>query len=456
MMSTYDLAEIWIKFTDKFKESVSEKVFDVWINPIMPLEVTDTYYKVAVQNNFFKKVIEEKYAKTIESILSSIMEKNITLIIDTIEESEGKQIIPEIKPAEEPMRPLFKAEREDEIDESNLNPKYVFENYVMGNSNRFAYAAALAVANNPASTYNPLFLYGGVGLGKTHLMHAIGNRIKQNDPTMKVLYISSENFTNEIINSIYNKNTEAFRRKYRNIDCLIIDDIQFLKGKEQTQVEFFHTFNDLRDSNKQIIISSDRLPKEIETLEDRMRSRFESGLIADIQPPDLETRMAILRQKAVNDKIELPNEVLTLLATSITSNIREIEGVYTKVVAYSSLMNVPVTLDITKKILDDMGNVVQVKQITFESITQAVAEHYHIKVDELFNKKRTQNIAYPRQIAMYLCRELADMSYPRIGELFGGRDHTTVIHAYEKISNKSKVDSKLQNDLNALKDLLKQ
>ena len=456
MMSTYDLAEIWIKFTDKFKESVSEKVFDVWINPIMPLEVTDTYYKVAVQNNFFKKVIEEKYAKTIESILSSIMEKNITLIIDTIEESEGKQIIPEIKPAEEPMRPLFKAEREDEIDESNLNPKYVFENYVMGNSNRFAYAAALAVANNPASTYNPLFLYGGVGLGKTHLMHAIGNRIKQNDPTMKVLYISSENFTNEIINSIYNKNTEAFRKKYRNIDCLIIDDIQFLKGKEQTQVEFFHTFNDLRDSNKQIIISSDRLPKEIETLEDRMRSRFESGLIADIQPPDLETRMAILRQKAVNDKIELPNEVLTLLATSITSNIREIEGVYTKVVAYSSLMNVPVTLDITKKILDDMGNIVQVKQITFESITQAVAEHYHIKVDELFNKKRTQNIAYPRQIAMYLCRELADMSYPRIGELFGGRDHTTVIHAYEKISNKSKVDSKLQNDLNALKDLLKQ
>jgi len=456
MMSTYDLAEIWIKFTDKFKESVSEKVFDVWINPIMPLEVTDTYYKVAVQNNFFKKVIEEKYAKTIESILSSIMEKNITLIIDTIEESEGKQIIPEIKPAEEPMRPLFKTEREDEIDESNLNPKYVFENYVMGNSNRFAYAAALAVANNPASTYNPLFLYGGVGLGKTHLMHAIGNRIKQNDPTMKVLYISSENFTNEIINSIYNKNTEAFRRKYRNIDCLIIDDIQFLKGKEQTQVEFFHTFNDLRDSNKQIIISSDRLPKEIETLEDRMRSRFESGLIADIQPPDLETRMAILRQKAVNDKIELPNEVLTLLATSITSNIREIEGVYTKVVAYSSLMNVPVTLDITKKILDDMGNVVQVKQITFESITQAVAEHYHIKVDELFNKKRTQNIAYPRQIAMYLCRELADMSYPRIGELFGGRDHTTVIHAYEKISNKSKIDSKLQNDLNALKDLLKQ
>ena len=456
MMKTYDLAEVWIRFTEKFSESASAQVMDTWINPIMPLEVTDEYCKVAVKNSFFKRFIEEKYSKTIESILSSIMEKNIRLIIEAPEQAEDRQIIPEIKVADEPIKPLFNVEKEEEAAESNLNPKYVFENYVMGNSNRFAYAAAQAVANNPATTYNPLFLYGGVGLGKTHLMHAIGNRIKQNDPTMKVLYISSENFTNEIINSIYNKNTESFRKKYRNIDCLIIDDIQFLKGKEQTQVEFFHTFNDLRDSNKQIIISSDRLPKEIETLEDRMRSRFEQGLIADIQPPDLETRIAILRQKAANDKIEMPNDVLTLLATSITNNIREIEGVYTKIVAYSSLMDVPVTLEITKKILDDMGNIVQVKQITFESITQAVAEHYRIKLDELFNKKRTQNIAYPRQVAMYLCRELADMSYPRIGELFGGRDHTTVIHAYEKISNKSKEDSKLQKDLNTLKEMLKQ
>ena len=456
MMKTYDLAEVWIRFTEKFSESASAQVMDTWINPIMPLEVTDEYCKVAVKNSFFKRFIEEKYSKTIESILSSIMEKNIRLIIEAPEQAEEKQVIPEIKVAAEPIKPLFNVEKEEEAAESNLNPKYVFENYVMGNSNRFAYAAAQAVANNPATTYNPLFLYGGVGLGKTHLMHAIGNRIKQNDPTMKVLYISSENFTNEIINSIYNKNTEAFRKKYRNIDCLIIDDIQFLKGKEQTQVEFFNTFNDLRDSNKQIIISSDRLPKEIETLEDRMRSRFEQGLIADIQPPDLETRIAILRQKAANDKIELPNDVLTLLATSVTNNIREIEGAYTKIVAYSSLMDVPITLEITKKILDDMGNIVQVKQITFESITQAVAEHYRIKLDELFNKKRTQNIAYPRQVAMYLCRELADMSYPRIGELFGGRDHTTVIHAYEKISNKSKEDSKLQKDLNTLKEILKQ
>jgi len=455
-MSTYDLAEIWISFTEKFKESVSEKVFNVWIDPMMPLEVTDEYYKVAVSNNFFKKVIEEKYAKTIEGIISSIVNKDIRLIIETLEEPEEKEKIEEIKAEAEPMKPLFRAEKEDENDESHLNPKYVFENYVMGNSNRFAYTAALAVSNNPAKTYNPLFLYGGVGLGKTHLMHAIGNRIKQNDPSMKVLYISSESFTNEIINSIYNKNTEAFRKKYRNIDCLIIDDIQFLKGKEQTQVEFFHTFNALYDSNKQIIISSDRMPKEIETLEDRMRNRFEWGLIADIQAPDLETRMAILRQKATNDSIELPNDVLTLLATSITSNIREIEGAYTRVVAYSSLMQVPITMEITKRILDEMGNIVQVRQITFESIVQAVAEHYRVKKDELFNKKRTQSIAYPRQIAMYLCRELADMSYPRIGELFGGRDHTTVIHAYEKISKKSKTDGKLQSELQTLTEILRQ
>ncbi len=458
-MNTYDLAEIWIKFTEKFKESSSEKVYDVYIKPIIPLEVTDTYYKVAVKNVFFKKMIEDNHAAVIEGILSGIMNKKISLIIETMEEAPPKEEIPSVKPIEGGAKPLFtdeKNEANDQEEKSNLNPKYVFENFVIGNSNRFAHAAAQAVANDPAHKYNPLFLYGGVGLGKTHLMHAIGNRIKQNDPRMKVLYITSEKFTNEIINSIYNKTTEAFRQKYRNIDCLIIDDIQFLKGKEQTQVEFFHTFNALYDANKQIIISSDRLPKEIETLDDRLRNRFEKGLTADVQPPDLETRIAILRQKAASDNIELPNDVLNLLATSITSNIREIEGVYTKVNAYASLMNQPITLENTKKILDDLGNVVHAKQVTFESITQTVAEHYHIKMDELFTKKRTQNIAYPRQIAMYLCRELADLSYPKIGELFGGRDHTTVIHAYEKISKKSKSDTKLKADLQVISEILKQ
>ncbi len=454
MMSSYDLFEIWQKFTEKYQESAHKNFYDAYIKPIMPLEVTDDYYKVAVKTSFLKNMIENNQAPVIEGMLSGIMNRNVKLIIETMEEVKEDTAIPAVRAAD-PAKPLFSEERVEE-EASNLNPKFVFENFVIGNSNRFAHAAAQAVANDPAHKYNPLFLYGGVGLGKTHLMHAIGNRIKQNDPRMKVLYISSEKFTNEIINSIYKKDTESFRQKYRNIDCLIIDDIQFLKGKEQTQVEFFHTFNELRDADKQIIISSDRLPKEIETLEERMRTRFESGLVADIQPPDLETRMAILRQKAASDNQELPNDVLTLLATSITSNIREIEGAYTKVVAYSSLMNLPITLETTKRILDEMGNIVQTKQITFDAITKAVAEHYRIKLDELFTKKRTQNIAYPRQVAMYLCRELADMSYPRIGELFGGRDHTTVIHAYEKISKASKEDLKLKNELQVIEEILKQ
>lgn len=457
-MSSYDLAEIWVKCTDKFKESANEKIFDVWIKPIIPLEVTDTYYKVAVKNSFFKTMLEENYANLIEGILSNIMGKNISLIIETMEgEASLSEELLEPRPTKTQQQQLFTEKTaEQQIDESNLNPKFVFETFVIGNSNRFAHAAAQAVANNPAHAYNPLFLYGGVGLGKTHLMHAIGNRIKQNNPGMKVLYTTSEKFTNEIINSIQNKNTEAFRQKYRNIDCLIIDDIQFLKGKEQTQVEFFHTFNALKDANKQIIISSDRPPREIETLEDRLRSRFDQGLTADIQPPDLETRMAILRTKALSDNIQMPNDVITLLATNIATNIREIEGAYTKIVAYTSLMDMPITMKTAQKVLSDMGNTVKTRTITFEGITKVVAEHYNIKQDELFNKKRTQNIAHPRQVAMYLCRELADLSYPKIGELFGGRDHTTVIHAYEKISKNKNTNLALQKELQEMIEILQQ
>lgn len=460
-MSSYDLAEIWVKCKEKFKESVNEKIFDVWIKPIMPLEVTDSYYKVAVKNTFFKNMLEENYASVIEGILSGIMGRNVKLLIETMDsgtaEAAPQEQAPEVKQPKTQQQQLFNEKTSSqETVESNLNPKFVFETFVIGNSNRFAHAAAQAVANNPAHAYNPLFLYGGVGLGKTHLMHAIGNRIKQNNPSMKVLYTSSEKFTNEIINSIQNKNTEAFRQKYRNIDCLIIDDIQFLKGKEQTQVEFFHTFNALKDANKQIIISSDRPPREIETLEDRLRSRFDQGLTADIQPPDLETRMAILRTKAASDHIQMPNDVITLLATNIATNIREIEGAYTKIIAYTSLMDMPITVETAQKVLTDMGNTVKTRTITFEGIIKVVAEHYNIKEEELFNKKRTQNIAYPRQIAMYLCRELADLSYPRIGELFGGRDHTTVIHAYEKISKNKNTNLALQSELQEMTNILRQ
>lgn len=459
-MNSYDLAEIWVRCKDKLKESFNEKVFNVWIKPIMPLEVTDTYYKVAVKNDFFKTMLEENYAQVIEGVLAGIMSKNIKLIIETMDNgssgSEAAEEMPAV-PAKREQQQLFNENTSvQQPDESNLNPKYVFETFVIGNSNRFAHAAAQAVANDPAHAYNPLFLYGGVGLGKTHLMHAIGNRIKQNNPSMKVLYTSSEKFTNEIINSIQNKTTEAFRQKYRNIDCLIIDDIQFLKGKEQTQVEFFHTFNALKDADKQIIISSDRPPREIETLEDRLRSRFDQGLTADIQTPDLETRMAILRTKAASDNIVLPTEVITLLATNIATNIREIEGAYNKIVAYTSLMHMPITVETAQKVLSDMGNDIQTRTITYEGIIKVVADHYNVKQDELFNKKRTQNIAFPRQVAMYLCRELADLSYPRIGELFGGRDHTTVIHAYEKISNFKNSNLAFQNELQEIIEILRQ
>lgn len=459
-MNSYDLAEIWVRCKDKLKESFNEKVFNVWIKPIMPLEVTDTYYKVAVKNDFFKTMLEENYAQVIEGVLAGIMSKNIKLIIETMDNgssgSEAAEEMPAV-PAKREQQQLFNENTSvQQPDESNLNPKYVFETFVIGNSNRFANAAAQAVANDPAHAYNPLFLYGGVGLGKTHLMHAIGNRIKQNNPSMKVLYTSSEKFTNEIINSIQNKTTEAFRQKYRNIDCLIIDDIQFLKGKEQTQVEFFHTFNALKDADKQIIISSDRPPREIETLEDRLRSRFDQGLTADIQTPDLETRMAILRTKAASDNIVLPTEVITLLATNIATNIREIEGAYNKIVAYTSLMHMPITVETAQKVLSDMGNDIKTRTITYEGIIKVVADHYNVKQDELFNKKRTQNIAFPRQVAMYLCRELADLSYPRIGELFGGRDHTTVIHAYEKISNFKNSNLAFQNELQEIIEILRQ
>ena len=459
-MNSYDLAEIWVRCKDKLKESFNEKVFNVWIKPIMPLEVKDTYYKVAVKNDFFKTMLEENYAQVIEGVLAGIMSKNIKLIIETMDNgssgSEAAEEMPAV-PAKREQQQLFNENTSvQQPDESNLNPKYVFETFVIGNSNRFAHAAAQAVANDPAHAYNPLFLYGGVGLGKTHLMHAIGNRIKQNNPSMKVLYTSSEKFTNEIINSIQNKTTEAFRQKYRNIDCLIIDDIQFLKGKEQTQVEFFHTFNALKDADKQIIISSDRPPREIETLEDRLRSRFDQGLTADIQTPDLETRMAILRTKAASDNIVLPTEVITLLATNIATNIREIEGAYNKIVAYTSLMHMPITVETAQKVLSDMGNDIKTRTITYEGIIKVVADHYNVKQDELFNKKRTQNIAFPRQVAMYLCRELADLSYPRIGELFGGRDHTTVIHAYEKISNFKNSNLAFQNELQEIIEILRQ
>ncbi|MEB3188519.1 MAG: chromosomal replication initiator protein DnaA [bacterium] len=310
-----------------------------------------------------------------------------------------------------------------------LNPKYTFESFVVGNHSRFAHAAAVAVADKPAKVYNPLFIYGGVGLGKTHLMHAIGHSLLSRNPRTKVAYLSSEKFTNDLIHSIKEDRMAEFRARYRSIDLLMIDDIQFIQGKERTQEEFFHTFNALQEAGKQIILSSDRPPRDIVALEDRLRSRFEWGLLTDIQVPDLETRIAILVMKADSDGLKVDEDVLAYIALNYQNNVRELEGAFIRVMAYASLTNVPASVDLAKQVL---GNVVN-KPVTLARIQEIVAEHFHLDVSELVSARRTKDLAWARQIAMYLCRDLTDWSLPKIGAEFGGRDHTTVLHAYEKV-----------------------
>ncbi|MEK4563089.1 chromosomal replication initiator protein DnaA, partial [Alkalicoccobacillus gibsonii] len=336
-----------------------------------------------------------------------------------------------------------------------LNGKYTFNTFVIGSGNRFAHAASLAVAEAPAKAYNPLFIYGGVGLGKTHLMHAIGHYVMEHNPKAKVVYLSSEKFTNEFINSIRDNKAVNFRNKYRNVDVLLIDDIQFLAGKEQTQEEFFHTFNALHEESKQIVISSDRPPKEIPTLEDRLRSRFEWGLITDITPPDLETRIAILRKKAKAENLDIPNEVMLYIANQIDTNIRELEGALIRVVAYSSLINKDMNADLAAEALKDIIPNSKPKMLTIADIQKLVGDYYQVKLDDFKAKKRTKSVAFPRQIAMYLSRELTDSSLPKIGSEFGGRDHTTVIHAHEKISKLLGTDEDLQQKVQAITEQLR-
>ena len=474
-MNSYNVSKIWEQLLQRLQNSVSETVYNTIISPAVPLSVAGTVFTIGVNNNFLKKWLEENYKSIIENLLAEITGQEFSLRIENLdfnaatpvknftvkeetsfEKPARQEIIHEIKPVTENINTYEQPALFEEQMPSNLNVKYTFDTFVIGNSNRFAYAAAQAVAAKPGIAYNPLFIYGGVGLGKTHLMHAIGNQIKKNQPNAKVLYISSEKFLNEIVTSIEKRTMENFKNKYRKIDCLIIDDIQFLEKRERTLEEFFHTFNALYEENKQIIISSDRLPKHIKNIEDRLRSRFECGLMADIQSPDLETRIAILRKKAELEGIEIPHDVIALVASSITTNIREIEGAYTKIVAYAGLMNMPITVELAKNILDEMGATVQSRQITFEDINEITANYFKIKPEELLTKKRTQNIATARHIAMYLCRELIDLSYPRIGEIYGGRDHSTVIHAYDKINAQRKKDPAIEKAIVFLTEQLNQ
>jgi chromosomal replication initiator protein len=436
-----DLNELWQKTLNIIKSEMSEVSFNTWIKSCEPISISSDTIKISVPNSFTQDILDKRYKDLVANSIKAICSKlyNVEFLIAS--DLKPEEFIKKEQPKEEKSIIV-----NDEMS-TTLNPKYTFDSFVIGNSNRFAHAASLAVAEAPAKAYNPLFIYGGVGLGKTHLMHAIGHYILQNNPNAKVVYVSSEKFTNELINSIKDDKNEEFRNKYRNVDILLIDDIQFIAGKERTQEEFFHTFNELHDANKQIILSSDRPPKEIPTLEDRLRSRFEWGLIADIQIPDFETRMAILKKKADVESLNVENEVMVYIATKIKSNIRELEGALIRIVAYSSLTNRAITVDLASEALKDIISKKQGKNITISIIQDIVASYFNLRVEELKSQRRTRNVVYPRQIAMYLSRKLTDMSLPKIGEEFGGRDHTTVIHAYEKISDNLNSDENLQKTI---------
>lgn len=430
--SKLQLNKLWEQTIILMQDELSQPGLNVWLKSTQLTDFYNDTIILNVPNNFAKDWIENRYATLIQEKIEFLMNRKIHLQF-VISNQEWNPPPPE------------------QLIVTSLNPKYTFDTFVVGNSNRFAHAAALAVSELPANAYNPLFIYGGVGLGKTHLMHAIGHYILNRTPSLKVVYVSSETFTNELINAIKDDKTQQFRNKYRNIDVLLIDDIQFLKEKERTQEEFFHTFNTLHQSNKQIVISSDRPPKDIPTLEDRLRSRFEWGLITDIQTPDIETRIAILRKKAQLENIELPDNVSHYIAHRIQKNIRELEGALTRIVAYANFHNSSITEELAAQCLKDIVSLDQPKPITINTIIDTVSQFYGLRNIDLKSKKRTREIAYPRQIAMFLTRDLTDNSLPKIGEAFGGRDHTTVLHAIEKISTLLKEDPSLKSIIEELK-----
>lgn len=446
-------SSMWLKAKEIIKKEIdNDQTFNIWFGPISFVSSGSDSILLSVPNKFFKDWLLDRYMGLINSGLqkASGREYKIEFVLD---ESDPTKVSPKTgegssKPQTKTFWPFAK-QAQDISKEIGLNPKYTFETFVIGPSNRFAHAASMAVADSPAKAYNPLFIYGGVGLGKTHLMHAIGQHGVKKSPKAKILYISSEEFTNQLISAIQNRTTTKFREKYRSVDILLIDDIQFIAGKESTQEEFFHTFNALYDAHKQIVVSSDRPPKEIQSLEERLVSRFEWGLVTDIQPPDFETRIAILKKKSEKETIVLPEDVFYFLGEKIRTNIRELEGALIRVVAYSKLIGKDISVDLAKEVLKDMI-IEGEKKVTIDLIQKKVSEFFDIKLSDMRAKKRSKAVAYPRQIAMYLTRQLTDFSLPEIGDQFGGRDHTTVIHACDKIEN----DIKTKEGLRGLVDKL--
>ena len=419
---------LWEKCRTKIRNEISEESYNTWFQPINFDSITETKLILSVPNTFYKDCLEQNYLDIINSSLNSFTQSSIQTYfrLENNSSNHPKQETPKLKNEKEEHSISFTAC-------STINPKYNFENFVVGSSNQFAHAAARSVADNPKVTYNPLFVYGGVGLGKTHLLHAMGNAILKTNPQTKVRYLSAESFTVDLIESLKQDDMRNFRSRYRPLDVLFVDDIQFLAGKERTQEEFFYTFNALHQMHKQVILSSDSYPKDLSRVEERLRSRFEAGLVADIEPPDLETKIAIIYKKAEAHDKQIPANVATFIASNIKTNIRELEGLLLRVIAYASFTRRIIDLKLTKEVLAEFICDVN-KNFNIATIMAAVAHHFEIKVSDIKSKKRTRNISVPRQIAMYLCRTKTKLSLPEIGRQFGGKDHTTVIFAHKKIS----------------------
>ncbi|OGC21490.1 chromosomal replication initiation protein DnaA [candidate division WOR-1 bacterium RIFOXYB2_FULL_42_35] len=449
MNSEYNINALWAQVVPTLEKSLNKPIFEALVSSTKPLSISNLALEIAVPNQLVKDWLSKHCVTLLEQEVRSIY-------------PEIKRVVFFVGDKDLFNTPPLEISSERDIKETKspgpacLNPRYTFDTFVVGHGNRFAHAAALAVAEAPAKAYNPLFLYGGVGLGKTHLMQAIGHHVASSKQRARTLYITSETFTNDLISSIRDDKTLYFRNKYRNIDILMVDDIQFLAGKERTQEEFFHTFNALYEAGKQVVVSSDRPPKEIPTLEERLRSRFEWGLIADVQPPDLETRIAILQKKAELSELALPDEIYSYIASKIVSNIRELEGALIRVVAFASLNASDINIQLVDQALKDLYAHGQNKSgLTISTIKKVAAQFYNVRIDDFSAKIRTKEIATARQVAMYLCRELTGASLPKIGGEFGGRDHTTVMHACDKIRSGIKNNTAVREVVTQLTNRLK-
>ncbi len=447
-----DISGVWQQAQNYLKAKLGETIFATWILPLKPRPKDGHTVALEAPDIFFRDWVEKHYKHLIEeAVRQAHPDPKITVCLEPPGASKGDV---EIRHTPQPQGALVKTQELKNI--PNLNPRYTFENFVVGSSNRHAHAYSLAVAGSPAKTYNPLFIYGGVGLGKTHLIQAICHQIKnKTSGNLKISYLTSERFTNELIDAIQHHSTSAFRQRYRGVDVLAIDDIHFIAGKESTQEEFFHTFNTLYDAHKQIIFSSDRPPKEISNLQERLVSRFSWGLTTDIQPPDLETRVAILKKKIERESVSVPDEVIFFIAQLIKTNIRELEGALIRTIAYSLLEEKPITLELVKEVLKDLLKEPK-KLITVDFIQRCVAEEFGISLPDLKTKRRNKTIVLPRQVAMYLSRELTDLSLPEIGGFFGGKDHTTVLHSYNKIKEGLNKDGVFKNRVERVIQVIKQ